>query len=74
MAETTVKPKAVEYARQSQRYHRNGPNQYSIGAQIRDMDQYATQRGFEVVERFFENISGARLDRPKLQDMLQYIK
>jgi site-specific DNA recombinase len=71
---TTVKPKAVAYARQSQRYHRNGPNQYSIGGQLKDIERYAEQRGFEIVESFFENISGARLDRPKLQDMLQYIK
>ncbi|WP_428897022.1 Site-specific DNA recombinase [Parelusimicrobium proximum] len=44
----------------------------SLASQERVCIEYATRRGFEVVERFIEGATGRNMNRPKLQQMLAF--
>ena len=60
---------AVIYARVS-----SSGDRQSTDRQVADLRAFATREGFEVLEVFSENCSGAREDRPELLRCVEYLK
>ena len=60
---------AVIYARVS-----SSGDRQSTDRQVADLRAFATREGFEVLEVYAENCSGAREDRPELLRCVEYLK
>lgn len=60
---------AVIYARVS-----SSSDRQSTDRQVADLRAFATREGFEVLEVYAENCSGAREDRPELLRCVEYLK
>jgi site-specific DNA recombinase len=63
--------KSVIYARVST--DEQAAKGYSLPTQIEACRKYAQEKGFQIVGEFADDITGVKLDRPKLDEMRELI-
>ena len=72
MSTATDRPKAVSYARvSSKEQEKEG---FSIPAQDRLLSDYASEGGFEIVQRFVDVETAKRAGRPQFIEMLRFLR
>lgn len=64
--------KAVIYARVSSAHQRIDGD--GLNSQIRRCEEYASYKGYSIVETFKDDISGKFSDRPGMKDMLSFLR